>query len=213
MKIEQLEKSLNGSVTEIKKKSEEIDNLNDTIDYLENQLSQLSEENLRLSMRLTQNINFWSCLLRINTAYQYITDSSERLLEDIRKEWTLSDSESWFLNSYSSRSLWKSVLEMANSLLLKYENASFDQKDVYIKNLDSIYNKYSSEDFDSYCMSNEEMTVIVSSLFFLLILCERYRFSNQSDSLNSKVLEFLTLCDTLIDDAWDTELALRENDY
>ena len=56
------------------------------------------------------------------------------------------------------------------------------------------------------------MTELVSSLFFLLKLCERYRFSNQFDSLNSKALEFITLCDTLIDDAWDAELALREND-
>lgn len=153
MKIKQLEKSLYDSVTEIKKKSGEIDGLNDTIDYLKNQLSQLSEENLRLSKKITQNLNFWSCLLHINTSYQYITDSSERLLEDIKKEWTLNDSESWFLKSYSSRELWKSVLDMANNLLSKYDDASFEQKDVYIKNLDLIYNKYSPEHFDSYIMS------------------------------------------------------------
>ena len=62
-------------------------------------------------------------------------------------------------------------------------------------------------------MSDEEVTELVSSLFFLLKLCERYRFSNESDSLNSKASEFISLCDTLIYNDWDAELAMRENDY
>lgn len=212
MKIKQLEESLNGSIAEIKEKSEEIGSLNDTIDCLVSQLSKAAEENLQLSQKLFRNINFWSCLLQINTAYKYISDTSERLLADIRKEWSLNDPESWFLKWHDSRHLWESVLDMADSLLSKYENAPFEQKDVYISHLNSIYSKYSSESFDSYVMEDEEIVELVGALFFLLKLCERYRFSNQFDFLASKTSGFITLCDALIDSAWEAELALREND-
>lgn len=92
-------------------------NLNNDMDILSDQLCKLSDENLRLVQKLKQENNFWSCLLQINTAYAYITDTSERLLSDIEKEWPLSDPEHWFLKCHGNRNLWKSIMDKTDCIL------------------------------------------------------------------------------------------------
>ena len=211
--IKELKGTLNTYTIEIEKKSDENEKLNNNIDILSDQLYKLTDENLRLSQILNQKIDFWSCLLRINTAYEYITDTSERLLADISKERPLSDPEHWFLRWHGSRGLWKSIMDKTVDILQEYERASSEQKNAHIRNLDAITRKFASDMFDPYIMSDEEVRELVSNLFFLLRLCERYKFSDQFELLSAKASEYILLCDSLIADSWEAELALRENDY
>lgn len=212
LKIKELNETLNTYATEIGKKSNENEKLHSNIDILSDQLNKLADENWRLSQKLEQKIDFWSCLLRINTAYEYITDTSERLLADMSQERPLSDPEKWFLKWHSSRSLWKSIMDKADDILQGYEEASPEEKSTYIGNLDSIMLKFSSDKYDPYIMSDEEATELISNLFFLLKLCERYKLSDQFESLNAKASEYILLCNSLITDSWEAELALSEND-
>lgn len=213
LKVKELQDTLATYTIEIEEMSDENERLNNDIDILSCQLSKLTNENLRLSQRLGQKIDFWTCLLQINTAYEYITDTSERLLTDMDNERPLSDPERWFLRSYSSRSLWKSIMDKTAGILQKYERASSEQQSAYISNLDSISQKFTSDNYDPYIMSYDEVTELVSNLFSLLRLCERYKFSDQFERLYTKASEFVLLCNSLIDDSWEAELALRENDY
>lgn len=212
-KINDLQESLKKASIEIGEKTAENERLNKDIGVLSDQLNKLTDENLQLSQALIQKIDFWTCLLQINTAYKYIADTSERLMNDISKERPLSDPEHWFLKNHSSRSLWKSIMDKADSIIQKYEIVSFDRKSVYIENFDLIIAKFSSDDFDSYVISDEETVELIGNLFSLLKLRERYKFSSQFELLNIKASKFISLCNSLIEDDWETELALRENDY
>lgn len=210
--IKELKDKLNTYTIEIEKKSAENEDLNNNIDILSDQLCKLANENLQLSHIVNQKIDFWSCLLQINTAYEYITDTSERLLADINKERPLSDPERWFLKCHGSRSLWKAIMNKTVDILREYEGASSEQKTAYIRNLDAIMHKFSLDTFDPHIMSDEEVAELVSNLFFLLRLCERYRFTDQFALLNAKASEYVLFCNSLIDDSWETELAFSEND-
>ena len=211
--IRELQSSLKKVSIEIEEKTTENEKLNNSIDVLSDELERLTNENQRLSQALIQKIDFWTCLLRINTAYEYITDTSERLLNDISKERPLSDSEHWFLKNHSSRSLWKSIMGKTDSILQNYENFSNEQKCAHIEDMNLIIAKYSSKCFDPYVMSDEETLELISNLFFLLKLCERYKFSDQYEQLYEKASAFISLCDSLIKDSWEIELALCDNDY
>lgn len=211
--VKDLKSALNLSSTRVQEVVHENENLSQRINALNGHLEQLTRENLRLSQLLAKKIDFWECLLQINLAYGYITDSSERLIDDMRNERPLSNPEQWFLKHHGSRRLWKSIMDQTESLLQAYEHSSDEQKRAYLNNLDVIISKYSSDHYDSYIMPDEDVTELVSNLFFFLKLCERYKFSDQFELLNAKATECTSLCNSLIEDSWEMELALCDNDY
>lgn len=217
-KIRGLNDALDQSDAARKKAEADMEELRKYNQALDQQRLTSHRENLRLFHMLAQEKDFWTSLLQIITAYRYSTESSAQLLDDMRQERPLSDPELWFLRCHGSRELWTSVMSRAEDLLKDYECLSDKERDNFLYNnmYNSIINKatdhFSSGTFDPYIMEDEEVVELVSPLFFLLKLCQRYRFSNQFLVLLDLANRYTTLCNAILNAAWEAELALREND-
>ena len=210
-KIRSLNDALDQSDAARKKTKAELEALRQDNQALDRQLVELQNEILHLSQKLAQEKNFWTCLLQITTAYRYSTDSSEQLLDDMRQERSLSDPELWFLRCHGSRELWASVMSRTEDLLNGYESLSYKER------IDSLYKIgefifHSDEVFDPYILEDKEVEKLVSPMFFLLKLCQRYRFSKEFRFLWTQTNGYINMCNSVLSAAWEAELALREND-
>lgn len=176
----------------------EIRKLNDEIASL---IGQLKKANIVVMEREDLFIK----IVELNFSYNRM--DSHDLIADLSSQFDLQCDVCFFLSNYCKDSLCWEVTQNARRMLLEYNDMDSGQKIAFLNDIFISYEKFTGG--DAYCIGETELSELLKYLFFLVSL-------NQSDSDNelikSKTTQILYVFDRLIDDIWDAELCLSEND-
>lgn len=178
----------------------------------ENEIRKLNDKIARLMNRLKKaNIvvmereDLFIKIVELNFSYNTMDDHD--LIADLASQFDLQCDMRFFLSNCCKDSLWWEVTQNARRMLLEYNYMDSRQKIAFLKEIFISYEKFTGG--DAYCIDEPELSELLRYLFFFVSL-------NQSDSDNelikSKTTQILYVFDRLIDDIWNAELCLSEND-
>lgn len=176
----------------------EIQDLNEEIASLINQLK-------KANINVVQREPLFFKIVELN--FSYNTMEGHDLIADLSSQFDLYCDVRFFLSHYCKASMWWKVTQNARSMLMKYNNMDSRQKNSFLNEIFISYKKFAGD--DAYCIGEPELFELFLYLFFFVSL-------NQSDSDNelikSKTTQMLYIFDRLIDEIWNAELCLSEND-
>lgn len=163
------------------------------------------------------NEEFWIRLARLNISYKYNKINCQNLLKDLEAECDLSQEYKWFLQQHSEDSLWFTITLETIKIVKIYEAMSLLVRKRHLQQLDELHKLYSnridSGKIDFYTIPDDILIKLFSTTFFLIFICLINGLSEFEKSQNEIKNKFLSICNTIVMEAFECELALRENDF
>lgn len=176
----------------------EIRKLNDKIARLMNRLK-------KANIVVMEREDLFIKIVELN--FSYDTMEGHDLIADLSSQFDLQCDMCFFLSNYCNDSLWQGVTQNARRMLLEYNGMDSKHKIAFLNDIFISYEKYTGG--DAYCIDEPELSELLQYLFFLVSL---NRSDGDNDLIKSKTTQILYIFDRLIDEIWDAELCLSEND-
>jgi len=148
-------------------------------------------------------------IVELNFSYDKI--EKHDLIADLSNQFDIQCDMRFFLSNYCNTSFWEDVTQNSKKMLLKFKDMDSKKKIAFLKNI-SFEEFVFSDDFDAYCIENSKLSNLFLYMFFLVSLnrtnCENYI----RELIKSKTTQVLYICNKLIDEIWESEICLSEND-
>ena len=211
--ISELNKQIQDRDKTLVEQNKTIEGLNRKLSEKQTKIDIVVEKNELLAIEISRKENFWFWLAQTHARLEYFSQDHNVITEFFKHD-SISESTcsyNFFLSFCSKRNIWKKVTQRA--FVLKND---FLSKTIQERSTGFDYLNYKLDDFiedrDCFACSDEEFMSLFSVLFALVYLWTPEDDENKT-VISKNLNHIMVICDDYVDELWDIECALSENDY
>lgn len=187
-----------------------INQLNDKLSFC----NEIIDKNKNLDTRWKEKENFWFLLAHINARKEYFKQDHKNFINILVNEYCyeLSCEQINFLQYNNDSDEWKELTRKAFSMQDEYVKMSVEERKQFLDALGLSLEDYIS-DRDCLARSYKQFESLFALCFLLIILVSLNREDDLIASIELKEKQIMDVCNEFVNELWEIELALCDNDY